>query len=150
MLDQAYLEKYYKEPRWGESSVFDLEMQCTHDATMTPFRSRSQDMRVISGQTALFHTVSGYHMSPEREHPLTCTSACCQEHRTFGIVRNVLKSQSIAACHGGLSRTIVTLHGQCLCLQTCMQARWLKDIDALQGMPLGILSRSPRFSVSTV
>ena len=58
MLDDAYLDKYYKQARWGDVSVFDLEMQLTTNPAMTPFRSKSQDMRVISGQTAMFHTVS--------------------------------------------------------------------------------------------
>lgn len=60
MLDESYLTKYYRQPRWGphQRSLFDLELQCMDDSSMTPFRSRSPDTRIIAGGTALMHSVS--------------------------------------------------------------------------------------------
>lgn len=60
LLDEGYLDKYYKQP-WGprQRSTFDVELQCMADPELKPFRSKSQDIRVIAGQTAIFHTVGG-------------------------------------------------------------------------------------------
>ena len=59
MVDQIYLDKYYKQARWGPQrrSPFDLELACMADPELTPFRSTSQDVRILAGGTALFHTV---------------------------------------------------------------------------------------------
>ena len=77
MLDNAYLDKYYRQARWGPNkrSLFDLELLCMADAAMTPFRSRSLDMRVISGQSALFYTVSLPYFSACAR--MTLHTACC-------------------------------------------------------------------------
>lgn len=59
VLDEAYLQRYYKTPMGAKGRAWhDLELACMADTALQPFKTRSQDMRVITGQTALFYMVS--------------------------------------------------------------------------------------------
>ena len=67
MLDTEYLEKYYKTAGAQEYSMQDLQLESMADPETVPFESRSIDMRVLTGQTSVFYTVS---------HPNTQSSQC--------------------------------------------------------------------------
>lgn len=55
VLDEEYLEHYYRRRAGAGQSFFDLQVECMADAELAPFQSRSLDMRVLTGQTSLFY-----------------------------------------------------------------------------------------------
>lgn len=58
VLDIQYLDKYYKTQGRHGYSMQELQLESMADPETVPFESRSIDMRVLTGQTSLFHTVS--------------------------------------------------------------------------------------------
>ncbi|CAL8460820.1 g351 [Coccomyxa elongata] len=54
VLDDEYLTRYYKTKGSAGHSIHDLQLECMGDPEMSPFESRSIDMRVLTGQTSLF------------------------------------------------------------------------------------------------
>ena len=58
VLDAPYLEKYYKTPGAQGYSMQDLQLESMADPETVPFESRSIDMRVLTGQTSLFYSVT--------------------------------------------------------------------------------------------
>ena len=56
-LDEEYLNRYYKTKGSAGHSFHDLQLECMGDAELSPFESRSVDMRVLTGQTSLFQSV---------------------------------------------------------------------------------------------
>ncbi|BDA41745.1 hypothetical protein COCOBI_02-5380 [Coccomyxa sp. Obi] len=54
VLDDEYLTRYYKMKGSAGYSFHDLQLECMGDPEMSPFESRSIDMRVLTGQTSLF------------------------------------------------------------------------------------------------
>ena len=55
VLDEEYLQRYYMRPSVGGKSLFAMQLECMADAELSPFQSRSLDMRVLTGQTSLFY-----------------------------------------------------------------------------------------------
>jgi hypothetical protein len=55
VLDEEYLQRYYMRTSAGGKSFYDLQLECMADAELSPFQSRSLDMRVLTGQTSLFY-----------------------------------------------------------------------------------------------
>ncbi|EIE25511.1 hypothetical protein COCSUDRAFT_52897 [Coccomyxa subellipsoidea C-169] len=68
VLDEEYLSRYYKTKGSAGHSFHDLQLECMQDAEMSPFESRSIDMRVLTGQTSLFQ---GAHASIENVEKMT-------------------------------------------------------------------------------
>ena len=64
VLDTEYLERYYKTAGAREYSMQDLQLESMADPETVPFESRSIDMRVLTGQTSVFYTVSHQHREP--------------------------------------------------------------------------------------
>ncbi len=60
VLDDEYLTRYYKTKGSAGHSLHDLQLECMGDPEMSPFESRSIDMRVLTGQTSLFQGVFYY------------------------------------------------------------------------------------------
>lgn len=58
VLDATYLEKYYKTRGAQGYSMQDLQSESMADPETVPFESRSIDMRVLTGQTSLFYSVT--------------------------------------------------------------------------------------------
>ena len=58
VLDAAYLMKYYKTRGAQGYSMQDLQLESMADPETVPFESRSIDMRVLTGQTSLFYSVT--------------------------------------------------------------------------------------------
>ncbi len=58
VLNDEYLTRYYKMKGSAGHSFHDLQLECMGDSEMSPFESRSIDMRVLTGQTSLFQGVS--------------------------------------------------------------------------------------------
>lgn len=57
VLDQGYLERFYQgPPPSGGPAWHELYLECADDARLTPFQTRSADIRVLAGQTALFYS----------------------------------------------------------------------------------------------
>jgi len=57
ILDEDYLNRYYKTKGSAGYSFHDLQLECMNDPDLSPFESRSVDMRVLTGQTSLFQGV---------------------------------------------------------------------------------------------
>lgn len=55
VLDEEYLDYYYKRRLRGGQSLHDLQLECMAEPELSPFQSRSIDMRVLTGQTSLFY-----------------------------------------------------------------------------------------------
>ncbi len=62
VLDEEYLSRYYKTKGSAGHSFHDLQLECMQDAELSPFESRSIDMRVLTGQTSLFQGVTICHL----------------------------------------------------------------------------------------
>lgn len=58
LLDEEYLDRYYKRKASTGRSFHDLQLECMADGELSPFESRSLDMRVLTGQTSLFYKAS--------------------------------------------------------------------------------------------
>ena len=58
LLDDAYFKKYYQQKTKSGLSINDLELQLQADEAWQPFRSKSPDVRMLAGQTALLYSVS--------------------------------------------------------------------------------------------
>ena len=58
LLDDAYFKKYYQQKTRSGLSINDLELQLQDDKAWQPFRSKSPDVRMLAGQTALLYSVS--------------------------------------------------------------------------------------------
>lgn len=58
VLDEEYLDRYYKRKASTGRSLHDLQLECMADPELSPFESRSIDMRVLTGQTSLFYKAS--------------------------------------------------------------------------------------------
>jgi hypothetical protein len=58
VLNEDYLTRYYKTRGSCGHSIQDLQLECMEDPELSPFESRSIDMRVLTGQTSLFCKVS--------------------------------------------------------------------------------------------
>ncbi|KAK9829023.1 hypothetical protein WJX72_003477 [[Myrmecia] bisecta] len=56
VLNEEYLERYYKTKMGPKAREWhDLELACMADPAFQPYKTRSQDMRVVTGQTGLFY-----------------------------------------------------------------------------------------------
>ncbi len=56
IMNEEYLDKFYKTQGTDERfSWQDMQLACMADPDLTPFQSRSVDMRVLTGQTSLFY-----------------------------------------------------------------------------------------------
>lgn len=91
VLNTKYLEKYYKTAGAREYSMQDLQLESMADPETVPFESRSIDMRVLTGQTSVFYTVSHQHREPS----VSRSRQPCQGNPTH--VQLVVSSQ--AAIH---------------------------------------------------
>ena len=89
MLDTEYLEKYYKTAGAGDYSMQDLQLESMADPETVPFESRSIDMRVLTGQTSVFYTVSHQH----RELSVSRSRQPCQGTPTH--VQSVASSKAV-------------------------------------------------------
>ena len=58
LLDDAYFKKYYQQKTRSGLSINDLELQLQANNAWQPFRSKSPDVRMLAGQTALLYSVS--------------------------------------------------------------------------------------------
>lgn len=57
VLNDEYLARYYKMQGSAGHSFHDLQLECMADPELSPFESRSIDMRILTGQTSLFQGV---------------------------------------------------------------------------------------------